>query len=239
MLMRRLRTITLTVLIGLPLSTAASDQDDFSPPPGRTPIVSLGPTLLAPADVGIGQPIPDLEVQATDGLSHRLSQQMGERGSVIIVRDPDCPVSRRYGPRIAELASIYADQGFGFVMIYPNVSVDATLRAQDQRQLRVPGIYVAKGSFALADALGVNSTGDTFVIDRDLRLRYRGAVDDQFGIGFTRPLPTQNHLRNALDDLVAGRHVATPATTAPGCQIDADPALDRWFDRLPAGHLVG
>ena len=239
MLMRRLGTIALTLLIGLPLSTAALERNDFSPPPGRTPIVSLGPTPLAPADVGIGQPIPDLQVQGADGRLHRLSQQVGERGSVIVVRDPDCPVSRRYGPRIAELAALYADQGFGFVMIYPNVSVDATLRERDQRRLRIPGVYVAKGSFALADALGVTSTGDTFVIDRDLRLRYRGAIDDQFGIGYTRPLPTQNHLRNALDDLVAGRRVATPATTAPGCRIDADPALDRWFDRLPAGQLVG
>ncbi|MGD1984425.1 MAG: redoxin family protein [Chromatiaceae bacterium] len=239
MRIRGLGTITLTVLIGLPLSTAALDQDDFVAPPERTPNLSLGPTPLAPANVGIGQPIPDLQVQGADGQLHGLSRLVGERGGVIVVRDPDCPVSRRYGPRIAELAAFYADQGFGFVMIYPNVSVDATLRAQDQRPLRVPGVYVAQGSFALANALGVNNTGDTFVIDRDLRLRYRGAVDDQFGIGYTRPLPTRHYLRNALDDLAAGRPIATPATTAPGCQIDADPALDRWFDRLPAGHLVG
>lgn len=233
-----IKTTAIALLASLPMVAWAMAATSATPPSGRVPAWSIGPSAIAPAEAGIGQRIADISVHDINGGVVNLSERVGERGVVVVVRDPDCPVSRQYGPRIVELASRYAQQGFDFVMIYPNVSIEPVLRAEDQATLNIPGLYVGKGSFALADVLGVSSTGDTFVLDADLRLRYRGAIDDQFGIGFTRPLPTRNYLRNALDDLVANRPIGSPATTAPGCHIDADPANDRWFDELPAGHIA-
>ncbi len=110
--------------------------------------------------------------------------------------------------------------------------------AEDARRLAIPGVYVDRGSFALAEALGVKSTGDVFVLDSEYRLRYRGAVDDQFGLGYTRDFPSRHFLRNALDALRDGDEIETPATAAPGCYIDADPAKDRLFQNLPGGQMV-
>jgi len=68
--------------------------------------------------------------------------------------------------------------------------------------------------------------------DAEHRLRYRGAVDDQYGLGYTRDFPSQHYLRNALESLQQGREVETP-----GCYIDADPAKDRLLPQLPGGEM--
>ena len=177
-------------------------------------------------------------MQDVDGASHPLYSGQRTRGTVIVVRDPECPVSKRYGPRISSMARHYRDAGFGFVFIYPSETLDAQQRIQDRANLAVPGLYVGKGSFALAEQLGVKSTGEVFVLDAEHRLRYRGAIDDQYGLGYTKDMPTRNYLRNALDAMAQGRTISAPATSAPGCYIDADPAKDQLFHPLPAGQML-
>ena len=206
-------------------------------PGDRMPTVHLGPRLLDPAEHRIGKQMPDTPFTGVDGAAHRLFDDAGRRGTVVIVRDPACPVSQRYGPRIKQLAERYRDD-FRFVYIYPSVDLTAEERADDARAIGLPGQFAARGSFVLAEMLGVASTGDVFVLDDAHRLRYRGAVDDQFGVGYTRDFPTAHYLRNALDDMRSGRPVATPATSAPGCYIDADPLNDRLIPPVPAGHLL-
>jgi len=225
------------LLLGLSTSPLA-EHGPISPPADRVPAVWLGPQALDPAEAGIGKQIPDMPVRGIDGRSHSLYLANGRRGTVVVVRDPDCPVSRSYGPRIAELARQYSAAGFGFVFIYPSETLNSAQRRKDRQTLSVPGIFVDRGSFAVAEALGVKSTGDVFVLDSDYRVQYRGAVDDQFGLGYTRDIATRHYLRNALDAVTAGRGISTPATAAPGCFIDADPAKDGLIRLLPAGQML-
>jgi len=230
---------TLTASLFLVLSTAPLAQPGpITPPTDRVPAVWLGPQALDPAEAGVGRQVPDLAVRAIDGSSHSLHLANGRRGTVVVVRDPECPVSRSYGPRISSMARHYAEAGFGFVFIYPSETLNSEQRRKDRKTLGVPGIFVDKGSYAVADALGVKSTGDVFVLDANFRIRYRGAVDDQYGLGYTRDIPTRHYLRNALDALKEGRRITTPATAAPGCYIDADPAKDHLIWPLPAGQML-
>jgi hypothetical protein len=215
-----------------------AEPGQITPPIGRSASVHLSPRLLQPGDAGIGRLIPDLQLAGVDGLDHRLYEAGAELGTVVVVRDPACPVSRRYGPRIRQLAETYQAKGFGFVFIYPSIDLSTEQRAQDAAFFDIKGIFAERGSFGLAEQLGVKSTGDVFVIDGTGHIRYRGAVDDQYGLGYTRDTPTANYLRNALDDLLGQRDVKVPATAAPGCYIDADPALDSQLPNLPGGHAL-
>lgn len=230
---------TLTASLLLILSTAPiAEPGPITPPTDRVPAVWLGPQALDPAEAGIGRQVPDLAVRAIDGSSHSLYLANGRRGTIVVVRDPECPVSRSYGPRISSMARHYAQDGFGFVFIYPSETLSGEQRRTDRKILGVPGIFVDKGSYAVADALGVMSTGDVFVLDSEFRIRYRGAVDDQYGLGYTRDIPTRHYLRNALDALKEGKKISTPATAAPGCYIDADPIKDQQVWPLPAGQML-
>jgi len=233
--------LVVAIATGLMITSAAAQQVGRGPitvPSDRTPAVLLGPTMLDPEQARIGQIIEDVALHDLNGQTKSLYQLGGRLGTVIVVRDPQCPVSRRYGPRIADLAERFRASGIRFVYIYPSESLRHEQRLVDRRSLATDGFFGDRGSFALANLLGVISTGDTFVLDEKYRLRYRGAVDDQYGLGYTRDIPTRNYLRNALDALSQNEVIEVPATSAPGCYIDADPALDHLFDDLPNGHMA-
>lgn len=203
----------------------------------RAPVY-LGPEEISPEQAGIGKRIPDFSLGLIGGGESRLYAGTGTKGTVVVVRDPECPVSRRYGPRIAKLAQRFGSAGFGFVFIYLNEELEAARLRKDAQALGVSGIFAARGSFAVADALGVKSTGEVFVLDAGHRLRFRGAVDDQYGLGYTKDVATRHYLRNALDELLEGKPVQTPATSAPGCVIDADPEKDRLFQPAADGQMI-
>lgn len=54
-------------------------------------------------------------------------------------------------------------------------------------------------------------------------LLYRGAIDDQYGIGYARAAPLHHYLRDAVESLLVGELPGIAATTAPGCFVDLSP----------------
>jgi hypothetical protein len=63
-------------------------------------------------------------------------------------------------------------------------------------------------------------TPEAFVLDHNLVMRYRGRIDNMFTERLKRsPKVTDHDLRNALEDVVAGKPVRTPVTKAVGCGI--------------------
>ena len=214
------------LLFGATTHADVDGQDTMAPPPGRLPAIQLSPQPIASESANIGKTIPQTRIIDSRGEVRWLFRDSAALGTVVVVRDPHCPVSSRYGPRISSMARHYRSLGYGFVFIYPAMDLQREERLSDQERLNVPGVYVARGSFALAERLGVRSTGDVFLLDADHRLRYRGAIDDQFGIGYIRDFPTRHYLRDALDAWASGEAIRQNATVAPGCHIDADPGND-------------
>jgi hypothetical protein len=51
-------------------------------------------------------------------------------------------------------------------------------------------------------------------------VRYRGAIDDQCALGTRKDAAARRDLAGALDAVLAGRKVATPATPVAGCPLD-------------------
>ena len=225
--------------VGLLACSAWALAGHIEPPEGREPTDWMGPQSLNPSEAGIGRRIPDQVLGTVFGAGASLHDLGGERGTVILVRDPECPVSRVYGPRQARLAREYQPRGFHFVVLYLNDLLAPEAIASDAAGFDGPVVFIRGHAFDLARALGVQSTGDVFVLDADQRLVFRGAVDDQYGIGFTREVVTRRYLGSALDALLQGQPVPVPATTAPGCLIDAAPdapaGMEYWSPDEQAG----
>ena len=77
-----------------------------------------GVELIPPETAGIGRKLADVAFFELQGKASSLYRLTGNRGTVIVVRDPECPVSVRYGPRIAAMARDYSGKGFSFAFIY-------------------------------------------------------------------------------------------------------------------------
>lgn len=114
---------------------------------------------------------------------------------VVAFSGPDCPVSKLYKPRLDRLSKDYAPKGVRILTVSSN----------------------DEGFVAI---FGPDRTTEAFVLDAKAVLRYRGAVDDQYGIGYTKIAPTANYLVDAIEALLAGKAPAVAATDAPGCLVE-------------------
>lgn len=71
----------------------------------------------------------------------------------------------------------------------------------------------------VADQLGARRTPEVIVLDQQRRIRYRGRIDDQYGVGFARDKAERSDLRVAVEELLANQPVTIPETVAVGCYI--------------------
>ena len=80
--------------------------------------------------------------------------------------------------------------------------------------------YLRDPGQEVAEAYGPVATPDFFVLDKDRIVRYRGRLDDNHK---DPRAVTKQYLRDALDDMLAGRSPRTPATPPYGCSIKWKP----------------
>lgn len=71
----------------------------------------------------------------------------------------------------------------------------------------------------MADKFHATRTPQVFVLDNNRIIRYCGRIDDQYGVGYIRDAARQTELRNAIDELLAGKKVTQSYTKAVGCLI--------------------
>lgn len=196
------------------------------------------PPIVLGADAPrLGEWIEDLELTALDGSTSRLSQVAGERGLVIALRDVECPLSKRYSPRLVELEAELATRGFG--LVYLGVQ-DREACARDVESHGLGARYAVDADGRIAARLAAETTTEVFVLDAARTLVYRGMIDDQYGLGFARPQPEREYLLEALDAVAAGERVRAGATQAQGCLLEVQASSERppltWHERV--GRVV-
>ena len=189
-------------------------KEEASPRQGVVP--------LRPSDHGIGLRIADATFTGLDGREVKLSSFAEKKAVVVACVSTSCPVSKRYLPTLAALESAYAAKGVAFIFLAPTkTDTDAELSATG---LSGTMVRDATGGTWMK-ALGVLSKTDCFVLDARRTLQYRGAVDDQYGLGFSLEAPKTKLLAAALDATLSGRTPEISATEAPGCVIDLGDAV--------------
>jgi hypothetical protein len=183
--------------------------------------------LTKPSEIGDLMTQTDLNftLRAAGGGEVSLSEiSAGRAATVVVFTCNHCPYARAWHDRLQQVARDYADR-VGFVQISSN---DGTRYPKDSFELMEE--RVAAGEFAtpylwdesqqVARAWGATVTPHVFVIDANAAIVYEGAPD-----GYHAPSlrdwngePGQ-WLREALDDVLAGRAVARPRTEPVGCSM--------------------
>ena len=182
------------------------------------------------ADVPIGTPVPDLQFLDRHFLWRSLDDLGERRATVILVTTPECPVAKRVIPGLVPFEREFRERGVAFVAIDPSPAplVEAVAQGLDARA----GFPFAKDPGGVAaTALGATHTPTACVLDADGRLVYRGRVDDRIRTTGQNPNEGREHLREALEDVLAGRQVREPETNLEGCPITL-------LDVEPAPHLT-
>jgi peroxiredoxin len=178
------------------------------------------PTYSKP--ISLGMPAPDFrDLPGADGKRYSLADFGGRKALVVIFSCNHCPYVQAYEDRINAIARDYAPSGVAVIAInandvatYPDDSLEEmTTRAGAKR---FAFAYVRDDAQEVARAYGAECTPEVFIVGAAGTICYHGGIDDNY----REPSQvTKRYLRNALDDLVAGRPIAEPETRALGCSI--------------------
>jgi peroxiredoxin len=201
-----------TVRLALPLLALAAA---FAALPHTTPAADPPPSTDR-----LNKAVDNVALADAAGRASALKDHAGKVATVVAFLSFDCPVSNSYANALAELHKAYAAKGVGFLAVVPTED-DAKKVAAKAAEFKYPFPVFADGKLAAAEAFRATVTPEVFVLDHNLVLRYRGRIDNQYyGRLKKNPQVTEHDLKAALDAVVAGKDVATPATRAIGCHID-------------------
>jgi hypothetical protein len=170
--------------------------------------------ILPPTEHQIGMFIPDATLLTLDGQPRTLATFAKDQPLVIANCSSSCPVSKRYLPTLIALEKTNPDIQFLYVATN-NTDTTASLR-----DLLPNATVVRDPSRTLLRALGAKATTDCFLLDARRTLHYRGAVDDQYGLGYSLDAPRTRLLADAIAAVKSGRTPVIAATEAPGCELD-------------------
>jgi peroxiredoxin len=168
-----------------------------------------------PAAPVIGAVIDDFKLPDASGKEHSLKSLMGSKGTVILFVSTKCPVSNNYNERMEKLAHDYKAKGVSVIGInsnYTEPAADVKAHATE-RGLTFP--ILKDDANKIADRFGATKTPEAYVLDANMKLVYHGRIDNSQKIEGI----TSNDLRDALEELAAGKSISKTGAAAFGCTI--------------------
>lgn len=178
----------------------------------------------ADGQLALGQPAPPFDLPGTDGKTYSLEDFRGKaRALAVIFSCNHCPYAIMSEDRMIALGKEYRDKGVQFILICSNDEVTYPQDSFENMKKRARGKgypfpYLRDEPQTLAHAYGAKVTPHVFLFDSDLKLCYRGAIDDNIN----NPNAVKRHyLRDAIEALLAGKpgEIETDRTRAVGCSI--------------------
>ncbi|HEV8003718.1 MAG TPA: redoxin domain-containing protein [Planctomycetaceae bacterium] len=148
-----------------------------------------------------------------------LSDFRDKKAVVVVFTGIECPVSNYYVPRLKELSKAYAAKGVLFLAVNSNAQDSLADVADHARQQGLPFPALKDADQKVLELLRAERTPEVVLLDSNRTIRYRGRIDDQFGVGFRRPQPSRCDLAQALDEVLARKPVSVARTQAAGCRI--------------------
>ena len=216
--MPSLRRLALLLSLLVAVAAAAENYEALLPPDAKR--------------LQLGDAAPDFKLLGIDGRTYSLADFPASRSPLLLVAflSNHCPYSHAAETRLIPLAKEFAAQGLAVVAINPNspdsVSVTELGYSKYNDGYDEMKLYAAEKGFVFpylydgeqqitAKAYGCLATPHCFLFDRERKLRYVGRVDDS---RFEDPATVKSHdLRNAINELLAGRPVTQASTPVLGC----------------------
>ncbi|MBD3675212.1 MAG: redoxin domain-containing protein [Planctomycetaceae bacterium] len=167
----------------------------------------------------VGRTIDDFELTDFRGKKVQLSDFDQSKLIVVAFVGTECPLAKLYGPRLQDLATEYADRNVQIIGINANRQDTLTEIGgwANRHEIRFPILKDQRNK--VADMFGAVRTPEVFVLDRDRKVRYWGRIDDQYGIGIVNNRPQETWLKDAVEELLAGKPVEVSSVEAVGCHI--------------------
>jgi hypothetical protein len=171
----------------------------------------------------IGAKIPKSDARLMDVSGKEISLQEVKQpnGLLVMFSCNTCPYVIRNQARTKEVCLYANEHKIGAVLLNSNEADRGEGNSYDAmksyaRQQGYQWYYALDHNGELAAAFGASRTPECYLFDKEGKLVYHGAIDDSPGDpgGIRR-----HHLREAIDEMVAGKEITVKETRSVGCSI--------------------
>jgi peroxiredoxin len=179
----------------------------------------------AAAAVEIGKPAPDFTGTDINGKTIKLSDY---KGKIVVIEsyNSDCPFCKNQYKTGAtqDLQKELAAKGVVWLIVNSVSPKNPSHRTAAEAQKEWSDLKIAATAW-IDDTSGtighlyeMKTTPHTFVVDKDGTLVYDGAMDNQPDPDHN-PRTAKNYVRNAVEEVIAGKSVTVSKTKPYGCGV--------------------
>lgn len=173
-----------------------------------------------------GKAAPDFTLVDTHGKSHSLADFKGKT-VVLEWTNPGCPfVIKHYGSgNMQALQKEYSAKGVVWLSICSSATGKQGHMSPDEwnktlsKEGSTPTALLLDGDGKVGRLYGAKTTPHMFVIDAGGKVVYEGAIDSIKSPNAGDIPKATNHVKAALDEVLAGKPVTLPVTTPYGCSV--------------------
>jgi hypothetical protein len=180
-------------------------------------------SLFAQEPNFIGKKIPDFQLRNIDQTMVSLSKIKNAKGYIIVFTCNHCPFAKLYTKRLNALNQHYQPMRVPLIAIN---SMDSLIYREESfsmmqkkaRSEKYNFSYLQDASQSVGKIFDAKHTPQAFVVWKEKEewvLKYAGAIDDNG----ENPSKARSYVREAVDELLAGKPVAVPETASFGCRI--------------------
>lgn len=192
-------------------------------------LLVVAPALIAlrsfaPADpIEIGSDMPKADVTMTDvsGKTISLKDARKQNGLLVMFSCNTCPVVMANQERTRAIAKFALAKGIGVILLNSNEGNRTGADSHDAMKTyaktqKYDWYYAVDKNNELADAFGAKRTPECFLFDKNNKLVYHGAIDDN---PQDEASVKRTHLKEAITEVNAGKPVSVTVTKSVGCGI--------------------
>ncbi|MBI1315790.1 redoxin domain-containing protein [bacterium] len=183
---------------------------------------ALPGTENKPLTLGAVAPLSDVPLKDISGNAYSLQDLKRENGLLVIFSCNTCPFVLGWEDQYPHLGELGERNKIGVVLVNSNEakregddSFDAMVAHAREKNYNTP--YVVDQNSRLANRFGAITTPHVFLFDKDLKLVYKGSINDKYEQKDEKP---QNYyLQNAIVSMMAGKPIQPAETRQMGCSI--------------------
>lgn len=166
----------------------------------------------------IGSTVENFKLKDISKTEKSFNDLKGENGTIVIFLSAQCPVVKAYDVRLNAVVADYKAKGINFIGINSNATEYNSekfewMKAHAIENYKFPMLIDENN--LIADKWGAVATPEIYFFDKDGKLVYHGAIDnDRNGTNIKA-----TYLRDALNEHLGGKAITTNKTKAFGCTI--------------------
>jgi thioredoxin-related protein len=184
-------------------------------------VAAMAFTVSEVLPIGSALPKADVKLKDISGAEVSIKEAKKENGVLVMFSCNTCPYVIKNQQRTVDIANYAQQNNVGIIILNSNEAQrddDDSYEAMKTyaKEQGYKWHYVLDKNNELADAFGANRTPESFLFNKDLKLVYHGAIDDN-------PSDADNvkrhHLKEAINEMVAGKEISHKESRSVGCTI--------------------